>query len=846
MSLASGTKLGPYEIVTLLGAGGMGEVYRARDTRLNREVAIKVLPASFGEDADRLHRFQLEAQSAGALNHPNILAIYDVGTYEGSPYLVSELLEGESLRDRIQHGKIGVNKAVDYARQVAAGLAAAHSKGITHRDIKPENLFVTKDGRVKILDFGLAKVTGEKRSSADATPTVTFTIPGVVMGTAAYMSPEQARGQTVDHCSDIFSFGCVLYEVLTGERCFTGGTQADVTSAILTKEPEISSRMPPGLAWIVQRCLEKSPDERFESARDIGFALDAIRPHDSGPASRQAPKRAWVLKVSLFLTLLFAGGCALSAYVYFRPAPTRSFHRLTFRRGKIHAARFTPHGNGVVYSAQWESEPSEVFTAPFDSPGSRALGFSGTELRGISPSGELALTQKARIGATPFAAVGMLVRAPLAGGAARSIEDKIDYADWSADGKEMAVVRETDQGIQLEFPVGNILYVTAGYISHPRISPDGKHVAFLEHPLTDDNAGTVAVVDRAGVKKTLSREYVAGEGLAWSSKGDEIWFTAGTGAKYDLQAITLGGRQRTVYSTPVGLVLQDISRDGRVLITETKQRTKLMFHGAHERQERELSWLDWSLINDISRDGKLVAFSESGEGAGDSVIIYLRETNGAPPVSLGIGNFPVLSLDGRWVVTGESGASAVVIYPVGPGQVKRVLIPGFTVSRAGLLRGGKEIWFSGNEPSHGPRYYLTDLNGAKPRPITPEGVRPSTLGAILNDEYLAGEQGNRTVLYPVRGGQPQPLEGVSDEDRIAGWSDDGISVFVYSRNGYPTKVRQVDWKTGKQKLITEITVFDRAGMNFGINVVSMTGDGKTYAYSFLQELDELHLIEGLK
>jgi Tol biopolymer transport system component len=633
--------------------------------------------------------------------------------------------------------------------------------------------------------------------------------------------------------------------MLTGERAFAGLTHADVTSAILTKEPDVAGKMPPGLARIVQHCLEKSPDERLQSARDIVFALEAVTQQDSGPQpAAPARKRNWLAWTVAALALL---ACAGLAYREFRPAPSRSFHRLTFRRGRIHAARFTPDGSSVVYSAQWESEPSEVFTARFDSPGSRALGFSGAELRGIAVSGELALAQKTRIGATPFAPIGMLARAPLAGGAARPIEDRIDYADWSPDGKEMAVVRETDQGIQLEFPAGKVLYVTAGYISHPRISPDGNRVAFFEHPLTNDNRGTVAIVDRAGVKKTLGREYIACEGLAWSSKGDEIWFTAAsTGAKYDLQAVTLDGRQRTVYSAPVGLVLQDISRDGRVMFTNVEQRTKLMFHGANDRQERELSWLDWSLLNDISRDGKLVVFSESGEGAGDNPLVCLRETNGAPAVSLGIGNFPVLSLDGQSVVAPESSPESIVIYPVGPGRVKRVTLPGFVVSRAGLLRGGKEIWFSANEPSHGPRYYLTDLNGAKPRPITPEGVRASTLGAILNDEYLVGIQGNRTVLYPVSGGQPQPLEGVSDEDRIAGWSDDGQFVFVYSRNDYPTKVRQVDRKTGKQKLMTEITASDRAGMNFGINVVSMTGDGKTYAYSFLQELDELHLAEGLK
>ncbi len=847
MPLSAGTRLGPYEIDSSLGAGGMGEVYKARDTRLNRDVAIKVLPESFAQDAERLRRFQLEAQSAGALNHPNILAIHDIGTFEQSPYLVSELLEGESLRDRLQRGKIGVNKAVDYARQIAAGLAAAHSKGIIHRDIKPENLFITRDGRVKILDFGLAKISGE-RARNDLTHTVTSTTPGMVMGTAAYMSPEQARGQMVDHRSDIFSFGCVLYEMLTGERAFTGNTQADVMSAILTKEPELAGKMPPGLARIVQHCIEKSPEERLQSARDIVFALEAVTQQDSSPQPAAiARKQHWLvylLAASLLSTAVFA-------FLYFRPAPHLSFHRLTFRRGNIHAARFTTDGGGVVYSAQWEDEPSEVFTARFDSVGSRSLGFAGYTLQAISHSGELALAQNRRIGGSPFGPIAMLTRAPFSGGAARAVEDNIAFADWSPDGKEMAVVRETDRGVQLEYPAGKVIYSNAGYISEPRISPDGQRVAFMDHPLSNDNGGTVAVVDRSGSKKTLSAVFAGGQGLAWSPKGDEVWFTAAVaGARFELQAVTLSGRQRVVYSTPGGIVLRDIWKDGRVLLTGTEQRTKLMFRGAGDSRERELSWLDWSLLDSLSPDGKLVIFSESGEGAAATAngqtVLYLRETNGAPAVLLGPGNPSILSPDGQWVVSNDVGSETLLIYPVGPGQSKRIPMPGFTIGLAGLLPGGKEFWVNANQPSHGTRYFLMNAEGGTPRPVTPEGVRFSSPGAVLNGKYLAGRAGGRTLLYPVRGGEPKFLGDVSDQERIAGWSDDQQAVFVYSRNEYPTKVSRVDLKTGKQELIREITTSDRAGMNFGINVVQVTGDTKTYAYSFLQELSQLQLVEGLK
>src|SRR5271168_667516 len=281
MNLTPGSKLGPYEIVAPLGAGGMGEVFRARDTRLKREVAIKVLPQAISLDSDRLRRFEQEALATAALNHPNILAVFDIGTSDGSPYVVSELLEGETLRERLRSGPVVVRKALDYALQIAHGLAAAHEKGIIHRDLKPENLFLTKDGRVKILDFGLAKLTQPDSGTHTSLPTQTqATEAGVVMGTAGYMSPEQVRGTAVDPRSDIFSFGAILYEMISGKRAFHGETAADTMSAILREEPaelsETNRNVSPALERMVQHCLEKNPEQRFHSASDIAFDLEHL------------------------------------------------------------------------------------------------------------------------------------------------------------------------------------------------------------------------------------------------------------------------------------------------------------------------------------------------------------------------------------------------------------------------------------------------------------------------------------------------------------------------------------------------------------------------------------------
>ena len=278
MTLAAGTKLGPYEILAPIGAGGMGEVYRAKDPRLGRDVAIKVLPVSFSQDADRLKRFEQEARAAGVLNHPGITAVFDIGTEAGSPYIVTELLEGETLRARLSTGAIAPRKAVDYAVQIARGLAAAHEKGIIHRDLKPENLFLTNDGRVKILDFGLAKLKSEKEEGSQTDlQTVSGTQPGVVLGTMGYMAPEQVRGRAADKRSDLFAFGTILYEMLAGQRAFRGDSAADTITAILTKEPpdlsQTNKDVHPGLDRIVRHCLEKNPEERFESARDVAFDL---------------------------------------------------------------------------------------------------------------------------------------------------------------------------------------------------------------------------------------------------------------------------------------------------------------------------------------------------------------------------------------------------------------------------------------------------------------------------------------------------------------------------------------------------------------------------------------------
>jgi serine/threonine protein kinase/Tol biopolymer transport system component len=848
MHLSPGTRFGPYEIVELAGSGGMGEVYRARDTRLKRDVAVKILPESFCTDQSRLARFQLEAQSASALNHPNILTVYDIGANGQAPYLVSEMLEGESLAARLRNGKLSVARAVDFARQIASGLAAAHAKGIIHRDIKPDNLFITKDGRIKILDFGLARITVQSVDTHESTRTA-ITEEGTITGTVPYMSPEQVRGRPVDRRSDIFSFGCVFYEMLTGQQPFRKDTPSDTMAAILKDEPpEISSvhgSLPPALERIVQHCLEKDPDARFQSAQDVVFALETLS-QTSQPAAKAVPGRRrqgwlkWVALGTLAVGLIVG---TVLGYRLSKP-PEKIFHRLTFRRGRIQGARFTPDGNGVVYSAQWENEPSELYTARFDSPGSRALGSPGTELFAISPSGELAIKEGVEPISSSFYSVGTLARVPLSGGAPRPLENRITFADWSSDSGDIALVRETDRGQQIEYPIGTVLYRTSGAISAPRISPSGTQIAFLEHRLASDDGGIVAVVDRTGHYKALTPYYDSTTGLAWSPSGKEIWFSAAKhGARCNLWTVTLAGRERVVYSGPTNIALHDISRDGRVLAANEDDRSVLWFHGAGDARNRELSWLDWSVLSSLSRDGKMVAFVESGEGASGGAVSYLRNVDGSPAVALGQGRYPTFAPDGQSVVVVET--SALNIYPVGPGESKHVSMPGFVLRIAGLLPDEKRIWFNGGEGSHPRRFYLTDINGSKPRAITPEGVSDAGRSLLLNGKYLAGRSQAGLRLYPIEGGEPISIPSNTGESSIiAGSAEDGRTLFLVT-GSVPSKVYSYDVKTGSMQLMTEVAPPDRAGVLGGM-VLRLTPNGKSYAYSYAQELSGLNWVEGLK
>ena len=857
MTLAAGTRLGAYEILGLLGAGGMGEVYRARDARLKREVAIKVLPSSFAQDADRLRRFEQEAQAAGGLNHPNITSVFELGEHEGSPYIVTELLEGETLRARLAGGALAVRKATEMAIQLARGLAAAHEKGIVHRDLKPENLFLTSDGRVKILDFGLAKLTQVEGKSGQQTnlPTATAgTEPGVVLGTLGYMSPEQVKGKAADQRSDLFSVGAILYEMLSGRRAFHRDSAAETMSAILKEEPPdlsaTNQSVQPGLERIVRHCLEKNPEERFYSARDLAFDLESLSQVSGAAAAPRAEGkrgRLWpLLTGAVAATALLSGSLAYFAGKRAGDQPPPSFFQLTFRRGEILSARFAPDGQTVVYAAAWDGKPIEVFVGRLESPESRPFGLIGAEVLALSKSGEMAVSLN-RVSAGGFRRAGTLAQLSVAGGAApRDILEDVEWADWAPEGRALAVVRTARGQNRLEYPIGKTLYQTNGWISNPRVSPDGDLVAFIDHPSVTDDGGSVAVVERSGRKKVLSQPFSSAQGLAWRPDGREVWFTAAEVSLRALYTTSLSGRVRLRSRIAGNLTLRDISRDGRLLMTRDTFREEILARPAGESKERDLTWLDYSLPTALSPDGRTVLFTEGGEGGGPGYSVYVRKTDGSPAVRLGEGFGQALSPDGKWavVILHSTSDPQLVAYPTGAGEAKLFPKDGLSVLNASFLPGGKRILFTASEPGHGLRLYERDFANGKPRALTPEGYRGSRVVSPDGTSAVVTGPDRRTYLYPLEGGEPTAIPGLDENDRVAQFAVDGRSLFVYRQGEAPTKVYRVDVSSGRRELALTLMPQDAGGVSEIGPLLTPSGD--SYAYSYSRTLSDLYIVDGLR
>lgn len=853
---SAGTRLGPYEILSTIGAGGMGEVYRARDPRIGREVAVKVLPSHFSSDPERLTRFEHEARAAGLLNHPNILSIYDIGTENGLPYLVSELLQGETLRRKLSDGPLPVRKVIDFALQIAHGLSAAHEKAIVHRDLKPENLFITKDGRLKILDFGLAKLTHPEVSGSQLTQATTATHqtePGAVLGTVVYMSPEQVRGLKVDYRSDIFAFGSVLYEMLSGKRPFQGESHVEVMHAILKSEPpdllQSNSNIPPALERIVRRCLEKEPDHRFQSTSDLAFALEALSVSSASTTGLRATKSP--IRFVRYLVAFAVFAAAASGFFYAGkkwgsstvPAsaflsPSFSWERMTFRRGYVDGGAFSPDGQTLVYSADWGpvAFSQEVYFSRLGSPEARSLGLRNAKVLSVSSKGDLAVLLKESV----------LAQMPFAGGVPREILEGARDADWSPDGKGLAVIHQN----KIEFPIGKELYRSQHHLSEISFSPKGDLIAFIE--MRVPGIGSLYIVDLNGkATKLYEADMTAGAsgsmGLAFSATGDEIWFGArpkkGTGQV--LCSVTLSGQFKEVLPLNGHFRLFDISKDGLILLSRAETRAGMVYFTPAEGKERDVSWLSGSLLMDISKDGKVLLFTENADRAGDvDRVAYIRNVDSPDAVRLGDGWPWDLSPDGRWVLALLKGS--VVLLPTGAGQA-RTLSQGWEESIAVFFPDGKRILFYAlKQGSSKGRIYVQDIGGGEPKPVTPEGVYLDNFGsdAVSPDgKYFVGYDDDIGCrLYPVEGGEPREIKGLESGESPLFWSPDGTAIYVES--GIPSRVFRIDLQTGRRQLWKELTPSDPVGVHYV--GPKFTPDGKTYAYAYARTLSDLYVIEGLK
>src|SRR5215469_10000252 len=869
MPLAPGTQLGPYQILAQLGAGGMGEVYRARDTRLGREVAIKILPDSFAQDGDRLRRFEQEARAIAALSHPNILAIHDIGNTNNTHYLVTELLEGESLLERLRIGPLPLRKALEIAIQAARGVAAAHDKGIVHRDLKPANLFITEDGRVKILDFGLAKLASRENANQSESLTLTqaeaaATEPGLVLGTVGYMSPEQVRGKLADTRSDIFALGTILYEMLSGKRAFQKDSTADTMAAILNEDPaELcgeGKKIPPAVDRIVRHCLEKNPAERFQSARDLAFDLETV----SGASTRAATPTTTTRVFSRRWLFAAAGLAAVVVGVLIGrflgrgsiPAAPPNFRQLTFSRGLIYSARFAPDGKSVFYAASWNGQPLQVYSTTPGSPESRGLDLTDSTLFAVSTS-QMAVS----IGCKDIfnaACEGTLATVPVFGGAPREISENVLSADWTSDGNEMAVIRHEKGEYRVELPLGNVIYTSERWLDFIRISPRGDYVAFVSYAFGGDS-GRIVILDRKGRLAASSPEdFASVEGVAWSPDANEVWFGATTQQAWanSIYAMPPSGGQRVVLRLPGMLRLYDVSRDGRVLLSKDVWHQGMEFQTTKEKVTHSLSWFDCSIVSSISSGGDKVAFFECGEATAVSYLSYLgyvsymRKTDGSPAVKLGDGQSPVFSPDEKFVLVKRFSPTRLALLPTGIGEAKELDIHGIQdFSNLGWMPDGNEIYFAGDD-GHNWRMYAQDLTKGEIRSLTPPIlVNPTrALNGLVSPDgrfCFSRDPSGTGWLYPVSGGEAQVVKGLLPEDRWVGWASDGRSAFVHQDKKISALVFQLDPVSGSRRLLGKAAPQDASGLT-NVSPLTITPDGKSYAFTYARSLSDLFVVEGVQ
>jgi eukaryotic-like serine/threonine-protein kinase len=865
-TLQIGARVGSYEILGRLKTGGMGDVYRARDTRLDRTVAIKFLKAELNSNALNRQRFEREARSIAALTHPHICTLYDVGEHNGEQFIVMELLQGQTLATRLIAAPRGLplDEALAIAAQVADALSFAHTHEIVHRDIKPDNIMLTPTG-VKLLDFGLARLRDrDEVSNTNRTETV-LTADHAVMGTLAYMSPEQIDGRA-DHRSDIFAFGAVLFEMLSGRRMFDGETSSAVIAAIVHQEPAtlptLRPEISPSLDRVVRRCLAKDPDKRWQSAADLADELRWIREQ---PASRQPPAQAKprhgrrvalvaALGVALVAAASLAGWTVRNrgaANAMNAELPT--WHRLTFNEGYVHNARFAPDGETILYSASWDGKPLQVFRTTALSPESRALDhLPPAGLLAVSRTGQLALALSCEFIGANGGCVGTLARAPQLGGAPRELAENVHSADWGLNDTLAAVVSS-----RLETPLGTRLADRAGLV---RVSPDGQRLASSE----PDGPDQWAIVVRQGQRSSvLSRGWTFVRGLTWAPDGTAV-FVSGVSAVTSEGAIfriAMDGTTRAVLRSRPFIRILDAADNNRLLIDQGDSSSRTWIHDPGTGYgRRDLTWLGNSFVDAISKDGKMVLLtvrggSTLGGGRGlksiDLYPIYARPTDGGPATNLGTGYGHALSDDGRWALTStrEGRNSKVVVHPLGPGSSK-TLDPGglemnffrdpFTVTS---FAGPDRVVFNARKGDGPWQTYVQSIDGTPPTRIEHEPGQVVSPVAPDGDRFISRRLDGSLWMATLA---PRPSTrlpfSLQPNQYIRQWSDDGQQVFVATHSDERWVVTRINVNTGR--ILPHAEINRKAGSL--LPFLRISRDGRTIVYTDTRTDSALFLIEGVK
>jgi len=864
MRFASGARLGPFEILNPLGAGGMGEVYRARDTRLDRTVAIKLLPSELlSAPGRRIERFRREARAIARITHQHICTLHDVGEDGPAIFLVMEYVEGVTLAARLEDGPLPLALALRAAIQIADALDHAHRHGVVHADLKPSNVMLTRDS-VKLLDFGLAKLKerGEE-APLDATRSERLTEVGSIAGTVPYMAPEQIEGREVDGRTDIFAFGVVLFEMLCGRRPFAGDSRASLMAAIVAAEPpalsSLQPRTPASLERLIRRCLAKDPEDRWQTARDMAAELRWVAEAGSDASSPAPVNGSRARRTALWggvagVTLTAAISAVIAASMWPRSS-VAEYLPVTFRKGAVSSARFTPDGLSFVYSASWEGQPYAAFLGRPGNPDARDLQLQDARIMSISRTGEMAVLFGPQ-NITDTWGVRMLARIPMAGGSRRDMLAGVVDADWIPGTDALAVVRDAggNRPWTVEFPAGTTVHETRAAWSL-RVSPDGSRVAFFEGPVLFGSAAQsmITVVDRSGRKSTVARNW-AGFGLAWAPSGTEIWFTATrpTPGEFapSLHAVSLSGVERPVYRAPDWLVLHDISKDGRVLLSRNTIHINLTCKPPGDASERDLTWQLASAARGISPDGKTLLFedellsSPSGNPA-----IFSRDIEGSPAISIGDGNGATLAPDGKWVLARRG--DDLVLLPTGVGAT--VTLPRgdlVRIANGAWLPDSKRIVFTGYAADNTPRGYLQEIPAGLPRPITPPGVVLADQSAARDENSVLGRVGATWVLFPIQAGEGRPVTALTPGDIPLQWSHGGRYVYtVASVDGTRqpgVDVFRVELATGGRTPWRTLMPSDPVGVEDMRETVVITPDAQSYCYSYMRRLGDLFVVDGLK